>query len=102
MAYTQSYNNYLENPEASMVFYQPPLISYELKGTMELIGKRYEQDEEVNNDDLDILQQFVNAQHDVYHNPNTSRWKQRLVYKFTIKEIYDKSSTNEGFGKRIK
>lgn len=101
MAYENSYYNYLENPECSMVFYEPPVISYELKGSMELLGKKYDAASQVVNDDLPIIQQFVNAQHDVYHNPNPNIWKTRLVYKFTIKEIYDKSSTAKGFGTRI-
>ncbi len=101
MAYSSSYHNYLENNKASLVFYQPPVISYELKGKMELLGKKYDKEDIINNDDLPIIQQFVNAQHDVYHNPNTSIWKERLVYKFSIEQIIDKSSTPNGFGKRI-
>lgn len=101
MAYENSYYNYLNNPECSMVFYQPPVISYEVKGKIELLGQKYDLDSDVENDDLPIIQQFVNAQHDVYHNPNPSIWKTRLVYKFKIEEIYDKSSTEAGFGTRI-
>lgn len=101
MAYTQSYENYLENPEASLVFYQPPMISYELKGKMHMLGKRYSIDEEIDNDELSIIQQFVNAQHDVYHMPNTKVWKTQLVYKFDIEKIYDKSATKKGFGVKI-
>lgn len=101
MAYTQSYENFLDNNEASLVFYQPPVISYELKGTMEMIGTRYDDNADVDPFSLDIVQQFVNAQHDAYHHPDISRWKKRLVYKFTINEIYDKSATGNGFGKKI-
>ncbi len=100
MAYTQSYKNYLENNEASLVFYQPPIISYELKGKMHLLGEKHDEDE-IDNDKLPIIQQFVNAQHDVYHMPNTKNWKNRLVYKFDIEEIYDKSATKNGFGVKI-
>lgn len=101
MAFTNSYKNYMVNPQASMVFYQPPMISYELKGKMELIGEHHEPDEEVDPFSLPLIQQFVNAQHDVYHLPNINNWKTRPVYKFKIEEIYDKSATKNGFGTRI-
>ena len=101
MAFTNSYKNYMENPRASMVFYQPPRIRLELKGKMELIGEHHAEDEEVDPFSLPLLQQFVNAQHDVYHLPNIEGWKTRPVYKFTIEEIYDKSATQNGFGTRI-
>lgn len=101
MAFTKSYENYLANPQCSMVFYQPPVTSYELKGKMELIGEHYEADAQVDPFSLPVLQQFVNAQHDVYHLPNIDRWKTRPVYRFTIEEIYDKSSTPNGFGTKI-
>ncbi len=101
MAYKQSYENFLDNGEASLVFYQPPVISYELKGRMEMIGTRYGEDDEVDPFSLDIIQQFVNAQHDAYHQPDITRWKKRLVYKFTIDAIYDKSASAKGFGVKI-
>lgn len=101
MAFTKSYTNYMADPRCSMVFYQPPVISYELKGKMEMIGEHHEADADVDPFSLPILQQFVNAQHDVYHLPNIDRWKTRPVYRFTIEEIYDKSSTKNGFGTKI-
>lgn len=101
MAFTKSFENYKANPQGSMVFYQPPVTSFELKGKMEIIGEHHEENEAVDINTLPVLQQFVNAQHDVYHLPNVERWKTRPVYKFTIEEIYDKSSTKDGFGTRI-
>lgn len=101
LAYKNSYTNYLTNPQASMVFYQPPAISYELKGKMYMLGERHDSEENVDPFSLPIIQQFVNAQHDVYHAPNIERWKTRLVYKFDIEEIWDKSVTKNGFGTQI-
>lgn len=101
MAYTQSYKNYMENEEASLVFYQPPVISYELKGKMKLIGEIHDKDSDVSYKDLPMIQQFINAQHDVYHSADMSRWKTQLVYKFEIEQIYDKSATKKGFGVKI-
>lgn len=102
MAFKNSYTNYKENPQGSLVFYQPPVISYELKGKMEIIGESHPADSDISNDELPLLQQFINAQHDVYHMPNTERWKTRPVYKFNIEEIWDKSATKNAFGVRIK
>ena len=101
MAYNNSYENYLVNPNATLLFYQPPMISYELKGTMELVGVKYNEEDEVSPFDLDLMQQFINAQHDVYHAANPKRWKTRLVYKFKIEEIYNKSAGKNGFGKKV-
>lgn len=88
MAKKHSWENYLVNPEATLIYYQPPVISYELRGKMEI----YESG---------IYQQFVNAQHDVYHAPNVERWKTRPVYVFRIEEIFDNSVSKEGFGNKM-
>lgn len=101
MAYNNSYANYLENSEATLLFYKPPMLSFEVRGKMELIGTRYDKDADVKPEDLPILQQFVNAQHDVYHYPNMEGWKTRLVYRFKIEEIFDKSASPNGWGKKI-
>ena len=100
MAFKHSYENYKVNPEATLVFYQPPVISYEVRGKMEIIGDRHEIGS-VSPFSLPVLQQFVNAQHDVYHLPNVERWVTRPVYKFTIEEIFDNSATKTGFGTKI-
>ena len=87
MAKKQSWTNYQVNPEACLIFHQPPMISYKLKGKVEiydenLSGKR------------ELYQQFINAQHDVYHNPTgMKRWKEQPAYIFRIEEGYDNSAT---------
>ncbi|MDR2090860.1 MAG: hypothetical protein LBP62_04320 [Clostridiales bacterium] len=101
MAYKHSYANYIENPEASLVFYQPPMISYELRGKMKLAGEKYDADAEIDPFGLPLVQRFVNAQHDVYHAANPKIWQTRLVYKFTIEEIWNKSAGRDGFGKKL-
>lgn len=102
LAYKNSYKNYLEDNRATLVFYQPPYTSYELRGRIYLLGEKHKRDEEVDPYSLPLIQQFINAQHDVYHLPHTEVWKERLVYKFVIEEIWDKSATPDGYGKRIK
>ena len=95
MAKKQSWTNYQVNPEACLIFHQPPMISYKLKGKVEiydenLSGKR------------ELYQQFINAQHDVYHNPTgMKRWKEQPAYIFRIEEVYDNSATKDGFGERL-
>lgn len=100
MAFNHSWANYQVNPEATLLFYQPPMISYEVRGTMEIIGKRNELGT-VSPFELPLLQQFINAQHDVYHAPNINRWVTRPAYRFTVEEIFDNSATKTGFGTPI-
>ena len=94
MAKKHSYHNYKANPEATMLFYQPPMISYELRGKMEIhdqteSGKR------------EIYQQFLNAQHDVYHRPDLNRWLSYPAYVFRIEKVFDNCVTKDGFGTEL-
>jgi hypothetical protein len=94
LAKKHSYANYQVNPQATLIFYQPPAISYELRGKMEIYdetvsGKR------------EIYQQFINAQHDVYHSPDMTRWLTRPAYIFHIEEIFDNCVTKDGFGEKM-
>ncbi|MDE7083421.1 MAG: hypothetical protein K2O89_06955 [Clostridia bacterium] len=93
MAKRQSWTNYQVNPEAALIFHQPPAISYKLKGKVEIY------DEEISGK-REIYQQFINAQHDVYHNPDPSGILYP-AYIFRIEEIYDNSATKDGFGQRL-
>ena len=94
MAKDHSYINYKANPQATVLFYQPPMISYELRGQMEI-------HDENDSGKREIYQQFINAQHDVYHAPNMERWLTRPAYVFRIEEVYDNSATREGFGAKM-
>jgi hypothetical protein len=88
LAKKHSWENYKVNPEATLIYYQPPVISYELRGKMEI-------------HEDDIYQRFVNAQHDVYHAPNMERWPERPAYVFRIEEIWDNSVGKEAFGTKM-
>lgn len=94
LAKKHSYENYRVNPEATLIFYQPPAISYELRGKMEIY-------DETESGKREIYQQFINAQHDVYHTPDMSSWLERPAYIFRIEEVYDNSATAEGFGTKM-
>jgi hypothetical protein len=94
MAKKHSWNNYRADPEATLIYYQPPMISYELRGTVEIYdesasGKR------------ELYQQFINAQHDVYHRPNMDRWLTYPGYVFNIREVWDNCASKEGFGTQM-
>jgi hypothetical protein len=93
MAKKHSWTNYRENPEATLIYYQPPAISYEVRGTMQIIDEEESKKPE-------IIQKLINAQHDVYHTPNPNR-PNDPAYLFTIKEIYDNGVSKEGFGKQL-
>ena len=95
MAKKHSYANYRANPEATLLFYQPPAISYELRGKMEIY-------DETESGRREIYQQFINAQHDVYHFPDMPRWLTRPAYIFRIEEIYDNCVTKDGFGEKMR
>ena len=100
MAFKHSWTNYQVNPEAMLLFYQPPMLSFEVRGTMEIVGKHNEPGS-VSPFELPLIQQFINAQHDVYHAPNIERWVTRPAYKFKVEEIFDNSAGKNGFGTRI-
>ena len=94
MAKKHSWNNYRADPRATLVFYQPPMISYELRGTMEIY-------DEAESGQRELYQQFINAQHDVYHRPDTNRWLTYPGYVFKIEEVWDNCATKEGFGAQM-
>lgn len=94
MAKKHSYENYKANPEATILFYQPPAISYELRGQMEI-------HDEMDSGKRELYQQFLNAQHDVYHRPDMNRWLRYPAYVFRIEEIYDNCVTKDGFGTKM-
>jgi hypothetical protein len=94
MAKKHSYANYKANPEATILFYQPPMISYELRGKMEI-------HDEMDSGKREIYQQFLNAQHDVYHRPDMDRWLRYPAYVFRIEEIFDNCVTKDGFGTKM-
>ncbi len=89
LARDHSWNNLRANPAVTLLFYQPPAISYEVRGRAEIHHQG------------SIYHRFLNAQHDVYHPPHPERWAERPAYIFVIEEIYDNSATPQGFGRRI-
>ena len=95
LAKKQSWQNYQVNKEACLIFHQPPMISYKLKGKIEIY-------DELQSGKRELYQQFINAQHDMYHTPGGMElWKDQPAYIFRIEEIYDNSASRDGFGERL-
>lgn len=94
MAKKHSWENYRVDPEATLIYYQPPMISYELRGTVEIY-------DEAESGKRELYQQFINAQHDVYHRPNMDRWLTYPAYVFNIREVWDNCASKEGFGTQM-
>lgn len=89
LARGHSWENLRANPKVTLLFYQPPNISYEVRGRAEI------------HEEGSPYHLLINAQHDVYHRPDRPSWAGRPAYVFTIEEIYDNSARRGGFGRRI-
>ncbi|RLE82056.1 MAG: hypothetical protein DRJ52_02890 [Thermoprotei archaeon] len=77
LAKKHTWVNVLENPEATILFYIPPNITYEVRCTVTI-------------HENDIYWKYVNAVHDLFHGGRKARdWSKTPVYLFHIKEIYD-------------
>ncbi|MEW6522923.1 MAG: hypothetical protein AB1445_04995 [Bacillota bacterium] len=88
LAKKHSWENYLANKEIVLCYFQPPVISFEVRGILEI-------------HESGPYHTFVNAQHDTYHRPAPEKWPNRPAYIIHIKEIWDNSASKEGFGTRI-
>lgn len=74
--------------KACLVFFQPPLISFEVRSTITI----HEGDE---------YHEYVTLVHDAFHYTPLERRADRPVYIFHVEEVYDNSPTPRGFGRRI-
>ncbi len=87
MGFNHSWTNIKENGVATLLFYTPPETSYEVRCEVKI----YEEGE---------LFKYLNLLHDLFHIVDRSR-SNYPAYEFIIKEIYDQSATEEGFGRLI-
>jgi hypothetical protein len=77
------------NSNACLLFYQPPSVSFEVRGAIEI-------------HENDAYHEFVNLIHDSFHHePPETRRERRPVYIFKVEEVYDNSATPTGFGTRV-
>ncbi|MGC8873684.1 MAG: pyridoxamine 5'-phosphate oxidase family protein [Chloroflexia bacterium] len=89
LARGHTYANLRADPRVTLLFFEPPALSFEVRGRAEIHGEG------------SPYHRLLNAQHDVFHRPHPERWPERPAYVFTIEEIYDNSATEEGFGRQI-
>lgn len=89
LAKDHTWDNLRANPVVTMLFYQPPAVSFEVRGRAEI------------HEEGSIYHRLINAQHDIYHQPHPEGWPKRPAYLLFIEEIYDNSVSPEGFGRRI-
>ncbi len=89
LALGHTWGNLQADPEVTLLFYQPPKVSYEIRGRAEI------------HQEGSVYHRLINAQHDVYHEPHVEHWVSRPAYLFVIEEIYDNSATEDGFGNRV-
>lgn len=76
------------NRTASILFFQPPRISFELKGRLTI---------HIDDD----YSKFVTSVHDTYHYTPPEKRGFRPVYIFHVEEVYDNSPTPKGYGRKI-
>lgn len=86
MTRKHSWQNFLRNPEASILFYTPPKTSYEVRAKVEIHeeGPYWE---------------YVKLVHDVFYAAGREEkrdWKETPAYVFLIRQIYDNSPTKRG------
>ena len=89
MGFNHTWENLKFNREATLLFYTPPTTSYEVRTLVEIIV-----------DDNNPYKRFLNAFHDIFHKPHSGRSNYPALL-FRVKEIYDNSSTRNGFGRKI-
>lgn len=73
---------------ASLLFFQPPSVSFEVKGRLTIHLD-------------DDYHEFVTLVHDAYHYTPPSGRSDRPVYIIHVEEVFDKSPTRSGFGRKI-
>jgi hypothetical protein len=84
-----TWRNVQQNAGACLLFYQPPSISFEVRGKVEI-------------HENDLLHRFVNLVHDSFHYVHQKKREvRRPVYIFSVEEVFDNSASPSGFGTRI-
>jgi hypothetical protein len=76
------------NLNSCLLFYQPPSISYELHGRIE-----------IHEGDLDCS--FVNAVHDTFHYQGKVVDRNRPAYIFKVDKVFDNGPSPKQFGRRL-
>jgi len=84
-----TWNIVQKNRTVCLLFYQPPNISFELHGWLDIHSEG-------------LYYEFVTAVHDLFHYvPLAKRQTERPVYIFNVEEVYDNSPTPNAYGTKI-
>ncbi len=77
-----------KNKHACLVFFQPPSVSFEVRGILTI-------------HDGDEYHELVTLIHDAYHYTPPEHRAGRPVYILNVTEVYDNSPSRSGFGTRL-
>ncbi len=88
MGFRHSWRNIRATGKATLLFYTPPIESYEVRCRVEI--------REGENDPYRV---YLNSIHDLFHWDGVR--SNYPAYLFHIKEIYNNSATRNGFGRKI-
>lgn len=88
LAKRHSWVNIKETRKATLLFFTPPTVSYEVRCSVEIHenGQMWE---------------YLNLLHDIFHRAPREPLGKHPAYVFRFEEIYDNSATREGFGRLI-
>ncbi len=88
MGFKHSWENIKQTKKATLLFYTPPVISFEVRTIVE-----------IHDSEKDPYRIYLNSIHDIFHwDGSKSNYP---AYLFKIVEIYDNSAYRGGFGKKI-
>ncbi len=88
LAMRHSWVNIRETHKATLLFFTPPIVSYEVRCSVEI------------HEDGPVWE-YLNLLHDIFHRVPGEPPGKHPAYVFRFEEIYDNSATNEGFGRLI-
>lgn len=88
LAMKHSWVNIRETRMATLLFFTPPVTSYEVRCSVEI------------HEDGPVWE-YLNMLHDIFHKVPGEPPGKHPAYVFRFEEIYDNSATREGFGRLI-
>ncbi len=88
MGFSHSWININHNHKATLLFFTPPIRSFEVRTSVE-----------IHMEDDDPYKKYLNSLHDLFHWGGVR--SNFPAYIFKIEEIYDNSASREGFGRMI-
>ncbi len=88
MAFGHTWVNIKATGKATLLFYTPPVTSYEVRCDVSI-------------EDSGPIKDYLNVMHDLYHGLGSQGRSNYPAYVFKVREIYDQSASKNGFGRMI-